>query len=320
MTTAVISDNTTGADFSGTDDVRIRQGTPTTNGDGNDLAVADGDGSSAESSLIRFTGLSNITGPVTVSAAQLDLWLVSSGAAGGRSIIGSEVLRNWGETTATYNTYDGTNNWTTAGATGSGDIDSTPAFDVGQEPTPTGEYRSFSSAALTQLVQDWINGVKTNNGLLLRATDTFAAWDFGRSEGTDGQRPKLTVTYTSGPARKPISDISVTGWTTTGGAVYSVIDEDTPSDADYATSPAITGSGQPAILGLQNTPLAAGTWAVAVRAAASTGTPTLRVKLLNDSNAEQGSTDVVVSTTPTRYDLTITTSGAATRISFEFIT
>lgn len=129
-----------------------------------------------------------------------------------------------------------------------------------------------------------------------------------------------SVESSSPSAYRPNSDISVTGWTTTGGDVYAVIDEDTPSDADYATSPAITGSGSPAICGLTNAPLSAGTWAVAVRAAVSSGTATLRVKFVNDSNAEQGSVDVAVNTTPTRYNLTITTSGAATRISFEFIT
>lgn len=117
---------------------------------------------------------------------------------------------------------------------------------------------------------------------------------------------------------RPNADVSVTGWTSTGATVYEVIDEATPSDADYATSPAITGTGAPAILGLKNGPLAAGNWSPPVRAAVSSGTATLRISLVNDANAAQGSVDITVNSTITRYDPTITTTGQATRIKFEF--
>lgn len=208
MPTVVISNNTTGADYSGTEDVHIRENAPTTNYDGVDMTVDNGSSGSEENALIRFTGLSNITGPVTVSDATLELWLVQSGAASGRSIIVESCIRAWGETTATWNTYDGTNNWTTAGALSAGnDIGASALADVATPETPTGEYRSFTSAAFIQDVEDIINGARSNDGWMLHATDTFAAWDFRRSEGTDGQRPKLTVTYTvdgGGPTYYPL--------------------------------------------------------------------------------------------------------------------
>jgi hypothetical protein len=317
MPTVIITNNTTGGDFTGTEDCTIASNLATTNDNTNDLSIRDS--GPVRRVLVRFTGLSNITGPVTVSSVTLSLYLTGSSSASGRSVRIYKCLRPWTEGGVTYNAYDGSNSWGVAGATDAADRGSVLA-DINTPETPTGLYIDYTDAALNAVVEDWINN-GSNNGFILDAIDSFADWSFRRREGTDAQRPKLSVTYTSAAVgRKPISDVSITGWTSTGATVYEVIDEDTPSDADYATSPAITGSGQPAILGLQNTPLAAGTWAVAVRAAASTGTPTLRVKLLNDSNAEQGSADVVVSTTPTRYDLTITTSGAATRISFEFIT
>lgn len=170
---------------------------------------------------------------------------------------------------------------------------------------------------------DWVTtGLFTRDAVSAGATGTLTA-TATQSVGTGGVGwDAFVVTLPasgSAPTAKPNSDVSVSGWSSTGASVFSVIDEDTPSDADFATSPAITGSGSPAICGLSNGPLSAGTWAVAVRAAVSTGTATLRVKLVNDSNAEQGSVDQAVTSTPTRYDLSITTSGAATRISFEFI-
>jgi hypothetical protein len=119
---------------------------------------------------------------------------------------------------------------------------------------------------------------------------------------------------------RPNSDVSITGWTSTGASVFVVIDEATADDADYATSPAITGSGQPAILGLSNGPLAAGDWAPRVRANVSAGTCTMRLTLVNDSNVSQGTVDVTVTTTITTYNPKITTTGSATRLKIEFLT
>jgi hypothetical protein len=117
----------------------------------------------------------------------------------------------------------------------------------------------------------------------------------------------------------PNADVSVTGWTTTpSGTVSSVIDEATADDADYATSPAITGTGQPAILGLTNAPLAAGDWAPRIRANVTAGTATMRLSLVNSSNVSQGSVDVTVNTTITTYNPRITTTGDAHRLKVEF--
>jgi hypothetical protein len=125
---------------------------------------------------------------------------------------------------------------------------------------------------------------------------------------------------TSGVYR-PNSDQTTTGWTSTAGTFFSVLDETTPSDADYVTSPTITGTGSKLIVGLSNGPLAAGKWTTPVRANTSAGTATLRVSLLNDSNDSQGSVDITgVTTTITRYDPQITTTGSATRLALEFIT
>jgi hypothetical protein len=76
-----------------------------------------------------------------------------------------------------------------------------------------------------------------------------AEWAYTSSVATrSGSGTVLASSYagaavvfnTSTPAQDaaPAADVTTTGWTTTpSGAVYSVIDETTPSDADYATSP-----------------------------------------------------------------------------------
>jgi hypothetical protein len=71
-------------------------------------------------------------------------------------------------------------------------------------------------------------GVAT--GLLFGHVVTAAAVSFTLT-GNDAILAKPQVL-------RPSSDISVNGWTSTGANLWSVIDEDNPSDADYISSPA----------------------------------------------------------------------------------
>lgn len=115
---------------------------------------------------------------------------------------------------------------------------------------------------------------------------------------------------------RPSSDISLTGWTGVPDNVnlYANIDEVTPSDTDYITS-VVTGAS-PATMGIG--PMVAGTYVVRVRAATTSGTGIVRVKLLDSSGATLGtSADQSITTTPTNYDLSVTTSGTAARVSIE---
>ena len=59
----------------------------------------------------------------TINSATMSLWAYQDAANQNSTWNLRRLLRNWGETTATYNKYDGTNAWGTAGGIGATDID-----------------------------------------------------------------------------------------------------------------------------------------------------------------------------------------------------
>lgn len=120
---------------------------------------------------------------------------------------------------------------------------------------------------------------------------------------------------------RPVADVSVSGWApSTGSTVFGVLDEDAPgSDADFVTSPTLSGAPSTASMTLDKT-YPAGTYSIKVRASVDTGAGTVRVRLLNGSDVSQGVTaDQAISTTPMTYTLPITISGDATRIRVEVV-
>lgn len=120
---------------------------------------------------------------------------------------------------------------------------------------------------------------------------------------------------------RPGGDVTVTGWTASGaGANALQLDEDTASDSDYITSPALSGSPSTAILSLDEA-MPAGTYTLKVRARTTSGTGTLTVTALNDSNVSQGAAaPQAIDSTWTTYTLAITTTGSATRIKLDVTT
>lgn len=116
---------------------------------------------------------------------------------------------------------------------------------------------------------------------------------------------------------RPTSDILTTGWTaSTGSDLYAMVDESTASDSDYITSPLLS-SPTPNTFGI--TPSApTGTHTVRIRGSRTETTGQVRVHLLDASNAVMGSSAWQALTSSfTTYPLSITTSGAATRMQIE---
>lgn len=190
MTTTIITNNSTGGDFSGTDDLRIAGGAPTTNF-GSDATFDWDTGSDA---LIRFPGLSNIAGPVTVSAVTLSLYIANNPGAQTNTLF--RLLRAWTEAGCTWNKYDGTNDWTTAGGLGSGsDIAGSSSGAIGFSASGTGYVDFTGSAGMIADVEGWINGTFANQGWRMAVNSDY--YTVGSKNGTDTQRPKLTVVHTA---------------------------------------------------------------------------------------------------------------------------
>lgn len=198
MPTVTIGDNT-GADHAGTEDTKLRSANPTTNFASVVLEVFSWAVSDDGTTVIRFTGLSNISGPVTVSAAEVRLYQTAH--INDPVVIDvHRLLRNWVEAEATADVFSTGNAWQTQLGVGANDISSTVSASLSVGAT-TGQYYVWSHANLAQDVQDMINGVVLNHGWLFKP-DTFAHstdfCEFTQSEGTDGQRPLLVFTYTAG--------------------------------------------------------------------------------------------------------------------------
>ena len=116
---------------------------------------------------------------------------------------------------------------------------------------------------------------------------------------------------------RPTSDILTTGWTaSTGSDLYAMVDEAVANDSDYVISPLLS-SPTPLTFGI--TPSApAGTHTVRVRAKRTETDGQVRVHLLDGSNSVMGSSAwQALTATDTTYTLSITTSGAATRMQIE---
>lgn len=137
---------------------------------------------------------------------------------------------------------------------------------------------------------------------------------------TTSSAATLTVRSVSTTVR-PALDITTAGWTaSTGADFFALIDESSASDADYITSPSITGATAPVTLALAY-PMNTGNWTWSVRAKTSSGTATMRVYLLNDAGTVVGtSADQTITSTYTTYSLAITISGPATRARVEVVT
>ena len=208
MTVIVISDNTTGADFSGLFAVEARESSSTTNyysggfiGRGVEIqSYGSGD---RDHGFYFPTGISNVPSGATVSSAILSIYVTEASAPVSTfDIVGRRLLRDAVYSTLTWDDYDTSLAWGTPGALNATDRNSTilctATITNGMSPA----YVDFTDDALTAWVQAIVDGTYTNQGIVIEcASDT--AYD-GRylfssdNTQTDGQRPKLTITYTTG--------------------------------------------------------------------------------------------------------------------------
>jgi hypothetical protein len=180
--------------------------------------------------LIKYD-LSGIPSNATITSATLSLWVSADYADNAPTVEVRRVKRNWGESTATWNTYDGSNNWSTAGGTGANDVDTATA--TGSEALSA----SLSAGTEVQFTLDTAevkkltDGTYTNYGWLLKvASGSDNCYGFhSSSSATSGYRPKLVIVY------------SVATATPTTTATFTA----TNTPTNTATSTAFTPSNTP---------------------------------------------------------------------------
>ncbi len=103
----------------------------------------------------------------------------------------------------TYNVYKVNNSWTEVEV----DWNDIPGASGGSGTTVLGSFnpsttglRSFSlNSSGIQVVQDWVSGASTNDGIMIRSGGTTDGVVFGSREASPSDRPRLTIDFTVPP-------------------------------------------------------------------------------------------------------------------------
>lgn len=220
MTTTTISQSGS-ANFTGVVDGNLQEGSPTTSFTTLRPGNTTGD---RRHGFMKFTGLSNITGPVTVSAVTLTILTDSNAAAGTIGIhkIKSTIV----PAQATWNEMSSGVSWSSIGGYNATDIDTTPLQTITTTASNYTQYVFATSAAFVALVEGWINGTVANNGILFtgipESTGSGFACGISDSISANVDSPLLTVDWTvaaSGPTVSTVSSAS----NTEGSAVVHTV-------------------------------------------------------------------------------------------------
>ena len=217
MTTTTITNNTTvqngtpDEQFSGTETTYLGEETPTYAYDG-DSSASMGTGSTAaerQHALVRFTGLSNIPAFATINSATEHLY--ATGGFGTFTMDVNNCLRAWSQSLATWEIATTGLDWTTDGGIGSGDITT-----LAEDSNTIASGNTWFDWTVTNAVQDYVDGLTSNQGFNHPTTNTGSAGFrlFSRPEhsGTDGELPELYVDWTAaagGPTTGPTTGFGV---------------------------------------------------------------------------------------------------------------
>ena len=156
---------------------------------------------SAHRALLQFD-LSTVPAGADIVSAELVLWMYNDGPGKDVRLNLHRITRNWQEGTtgyndngATWNKYDGVNNWNNQGGDYDNNIESSIIVNL------QNQYYSWD---VTNLIKNWNNGVYPNYGILLKGEDESSDIQMRKrfrssKYGTVSQRPKLIINYNLEP-------------------------------------------------------------------------------------------------------------------------
>ncbi|MBT8131084.1 MAG: DNRLRE domain-containing protein [Gammaproteobacteria bacterium] len=165
---------------------------PTDNFGGQIYLVIDSDEKNSNRALVYFD-LSKLPAQARLESAELSLFITANEGRFSDIVAAHELSRGWtegsgGRSGASWLTYDDDNNWTKAG----GDFVAKPSGSFVASGT------GWKSMFITELAQDWLDGSKINNGVILMSPATIYKNPVYFSSGDAifaDQRPKLALEY-----------------------------------------------------------------------------------------------------------------------------
>ena len=221
-----------GTVYTGVTDTYMQQNNPTlnysTNGGVSITSWAPGDNARG---IFKFSGLSNITGPVVVSSASL--FLRASPATATQVFALHRIKLAVDVTQASWNNRLTATPWPVAGAFDAASIDTTPAASVTGIVTNT--WAEFTGAAVAAVVEGWINGTLPNEGFLLKrdpeSQDSVASSFASSNNGITAFRPYLVFTYEPAGGPPPNWTISSPTVDSDAGTATLTVTLDAPAPA-----------------------------------------------------------------------------------------
>ncbi|VUD47626.1 Alkaline phosphatase [Thalassocella blandensis] len=167
--------------YRGTDDTYIASGAPTGNwGNAADLNADGDDGENGELVALLKWDISSLPTNAVISVVDINLEIFNT-SPGEYKVYA--MNGEWTETEVNWN---------------SANLSTQQGNQIGMMyPSTSGSYTLGLNAEGLERVQQWVNGLTTNNGLLIRSAGTTDGVDLRSSEyNVSAQRPSLTLTYT----------------------------------------------------------------------------------------------------------------------------
>ena len=170
------------------DGCTLLQATPTTAScSSTDLGVGFS-GGDIQRSVVHFGAMSDGTIPVDAQVVNAYLSLPVASLTGSVTVNAYPLTRAYSNSAVTWDSYDGTHSWTTAG----GDYASTPTVS-GSVPS-SGDLNMYVP---TSVAQSWVDGSSPNDGFLLKASNESSGTNLADFDPSDTYADFLDVYWTA---------------------------------------------------------------------------------------------------------------------------
>lgn len=180
-------------------DCGVASGTPSTSLCGDSTFEVGSDGAQRHNALLRFDVRSALAPEAQIQHAAMGIQMVGQTGSVAKTIRAFRATRDF-TSSATWNTYDGTNAWTTPG----GDFATSPAAESDPSVGGAGTEGTWYVWDVRRMVDGWINGTLDNHGVVL--TDDGSSVDntvsFASTEAGTGN-PYIDVLWTRGLGSQP---------------------------------------------------------------------------------------------------------------------